>query len=1042
MAQVTTSFDTVIHVYQDNRETAIGYLSQYTQTPHPGSNKTIQGWRWDERVWPPEEEFEALAFAPTVWDPSTLGIGDDLWQSGYGDNKDLLLLGVQNVYEGSGINIWTPRVNHGHFYAGFEEWYLYSDYFQTEIFKLSNTISGQQYLDMKLAYKPTIPIQVRQFRYNKITGEHLVELDLRKVIEFNEVSGNPEFRVDTDYSPSRLWTDAVYSQEVGGDVDVVSGVLDLSTVSDLEFLGMANGDPSPQFNTTFSPIDLGESIEVWSWKDKTHFTEWTILSGLDEFTPGDNPEVRIDPNRGVVEFGDYNATENPGGAGRYPEYSERVAIRYTKTISALYEPLHTRDYILARGADVNPVSSSSYRGFVQVVTKIADPAYITLEADLPEGNPTYLIELGNNTGRLTATVYDTTGATIEGIEVAFEILYPEVGTFGAAQRTISAITNSAGEAKTIYNSPLTIEDVGQATDRLTGGNTILTVDGLTDPGTISGLWLYKIHEYDLALGIPEDEVDDYYQNYLDEEDITAGSTATQDYEEDWRTKHKLGKPTSYGTDELSVGKKTLVTTDGRVWAIDPHTGEHDSTTLVPLYPASIEDVGTENLPTLRLTYPMVLDGIGSNDTKAYFIVGDAKTFIRAYCTVERTRKRIYSNTIGMKVTIPATVNGTYFIDELNHSGLLTKARDIDDISDVIIEETSGIDSFWRAYQSERVGGRGFYSGPIDPEPLLDKVSFDGSYSTLQSLVSWDATGTTSYDKEVWIAGVITNRNSNPTHDPPFYGSTIVEEEGIAGDTADCWSAILERIVTSTGVADESISNLNPPCYSYSTTLATFRANQTTGATRVQSGSNKAETNSTCDVTLPSTVSEGNTLIAVATTLREDSVISELTSITLGSKQFTKAVEAEGNRSGDTTHCSIWYLDNVEASDGDTVTALADNSKGFITLLVIEYSGLEEIVGSAGDFEAETYIDWFRRTRKGDTLGFIEASETVTGLDPGLLSVDLIDAPGEIPLGFRLKSTGITIASMLDQITYLDPNDHLPSGYWDHEFPTSGGGGTP
>ena len=38
-------------------------------------------------------------------------------------------------------------------------------------------------------------------------------------------------------------------------------------------------------------------------------------------------------------------------------------------------------------------------------------------------------------------------------------------------------------------------------------------------------------------------------------------------------------------------------------------------------------------------------------------------------------------------------------------------------------------------------------------------------------------------------------------------------------------------------------------------------------------------------------------------------------------------------------------------------------------------------------------------------------------------------PADVPLGFRLKSSGITLAAALDQVTYLSPNDDLPSGFF-------------
>ena len=81
---------------------------------------------------------------------------------------------------------------------------------------------------------------------------------------------------------------------------------------------------------------------------------------------------------------------------------------------------------------------------------------------------------------------------------------------------------------------------------------------------------------------------------------------------------------------------------------------------------------------------------------------------------------------------------------------------------------------------------------------------------------------------------------------------------------------------------------------------------------------------------------------------------------------------------------------------------------------------ERLYDAVGGYE--TYLEWFRRTRRGDTQALIAAELASEYTSNG-------GTPGEVPLGFRLKSTGVSIASVLDQITYLDPNDHLPNDYF-------------
>jgi hypothetical protein len=67
---------------------------------------------------------------------------------------------------------------------------------------------------------------------------------------------------------------------------------------------------------------------------------------------------------------------------------------------------------------------------------------------------------------------------------------------------------------------------------------------------------------------------------------------------------------------------------------------------------------------------------------------------------------------------------------------------------------------------------------------------------------------------------------------------------------------------------------------------------------------------------------------------------------------------------------------------------------------------------------EDYITWFKRTQRGASSIIALSGVTPSGV------------PAEIPLGFRIRSAGITMAAMLDAITYIDPNDNVVSGYYE------------
>jgi len=780
MANYSIEVDVLEHIYGTVLAREVGHESIYVDVPHPATNQTIGGWEWDRSTWPSDVQFDALEHVPALYDASVSGLNLSYWQGGIGDGNDLLLLSIENeVY--SGVDIWTPKIFHGHFYPGYEEWYLYSDDYQTEYFTASGIAVGRQYLDMQHIPKAGVPLQVRRYRYNSLTGQYSIDLDLEKVIEFEASGMNYQFIVDTNQIPPRVWLDDDYSEEIGQALSPVSGVVPPGDLIGMESIGLSTGQPSQEFFSEYSPIDRSAIVELWSHVGGTDMIQWEVIHPLDDFTTS-GYQVKVDYDTGSFQFGSV-----------VPVIGRALVARYTKGMALMYEPQWGRDYILAPTANVNPIAAATHRGFIQAGTIPSEPASITLEAELPgTSNPAYIINLGNNSGRIIATVRDPSGNPLEGHEVLFEVENPQIGYFGGTNRTITAVTNAEGQAKVFYNSPRTIQDVGQATTEVgySGANTVMYVDNIPDPGTLTDLFFYKVHETDDVLGIEDTQISTYYTDFFDEEDI-VGDTATEDWEGTHRAIHGMLTPVSYTSEELTVGKKTILLTSDRSTVVDPHTGNVRSSSpypLSPLQPDVIDDVGTDTEPRLKLTFQnLALPLIGTNDTKAYFIVGTSRTSLIASTTSARTRKTIYSNSIGMLVEIPSTLNGTYQAEELGDapSGLMTAVTDVRLLSDVQILTTSGLDTFYEDYLEERV-----WTGP---------------------------------------------------------------------------------------------------------------------------------------------------------------------------------------------------------------------ASGY-----------------------ETYPDWFRRTRRGDTVGLAQTSfsmETIL-LDPALDTV-----AGEIPLGFRLKSSGIRLASVLDQVTYIDPNDHLPSGYF-------------
>ena len=716
MASVTVDTDIILSVFKSADEISIGLRSRYSSIPHPGTNKVIDGWIWDERTWPDKKELDGEAFAPSIWDSATINIDQSYYQSGIGDNNDLLLLGAESVLV-SGEDRWAPKVNHGYFYSHDEEWYLYSDSYITEYFTATGISDGNQFVNLSHDYKSTIPIQVRRYLYDGNKGLFHIDLNFRKVVEF-QTDDEPEFMIDDSDVPIRVVVNDDYSEVVG--VPVVTFPDD---INELQIVGLSDGTANQQFQVPSFPIDRSQSVEVWTWNHPVSgVQEWTTLSGTDQFTVGDNIEVYVDYDRGLIKFGDYGDTATSGIAGHIPINGHKVGMYYTKGLACLYEPSKSQDYILAflEDADINPILSSISNGFVQVTPESIDPASIFLEADLPKVNP-FLIDMGNNVGKIIATVKSKSGTPIEGQEVIFEIFAPQIGAFGTTAKTTAATSAASGRAITYYNSPQLASEVGQATQTVSysGSDTVIDVNNLSEPDDLTRLFLYRVHFADDALGITASGLDDHYEGYLSDEGVTLdpdGSAATTAYEEEWRTINQLGRPTTYDSTDITTGKKTIVLTTKAIsgTVIDPTTGDLDTNNapldvLSPLYPTTVEDVGTSTSPVLRLTYSNIsLELPNTGETRSYIVVGDTVTSMRAYTINRRTGRKIYSNTIQIKVVISDAVSGSYIVDDFNtlpstiKTMLLLQPRNVDSIPDAQITATQAIELFNTEYEEEKL----------------------------------------------------------------------------------------------------------------------------------------------------------------------------------------------------------------------------------------------------------------------------------------------------------------------------------------------------
>jgi len=189
---------------------AIGSYSHYTNIAHPNTSKTIQGWKWDDKIWARDELENTVMMIPCNWDSTTSGVTTAYFQSGIGSGEDLELQSIQE-YPSSGLNnynmykLWSPEINHGYYYDYNDENYLYSDDSEIYYFAHDNILadgegttgSGFNYADLSYRPKVGVPITVRQFEWDESEGKYQIAKDFRKKVYFTGIKDSDNVRATT-----------------------------------------------------------------------------------------------------------------------------------------------------------------------------------------------------------------------------------------------------------------------------------------------------------------------------------------------------------------------------------------------------------------------------------------------------------------------------------------------------------------------------------------------------------------------------------------------------------------------------------------------------------------------------------------------------------------------------------------------------------------------------------------------------------------------------------------------------------------------------
>lgn len=702
MATISGVFDVKFIIYDTNSDgELVGSFSKYTTTVHPGTSKFIEGWHWNERTFPSEDN-DYSSTVPTIHDPVLSGINKTNFQSGIGSLDDLEVVAIDSILRSGVVENWAPDIHHGYYYNYRDQGYLYSDGIRVEYPSVSGvTTSGYSHKVLKEFPKISAPIKARKWNWDSSIDEYVLNTEYEKKINFTGRRNNATSARISTYDSAKeqiLWNNidttkdefiVVYSGEnkpyvifnhnvhtTAGGGPVVVG----SDLLHLELIGVSSGITKQSFHTALSPIDTTATVQLFTYPNTSSRTQWNVITS-GEFTHSGN-QVKLDPDLGIFFFG--------GSGDAIPASGHNIAVRYTTTAEILYEPEYTTDNIVAidKQANINPLAKVNNRGFVLLKNNESFPAHIILTVNAPTISLNLFgpQDIGSQYLKATATVTSKTGELLEGYPVTFYLLdSPSVGKFTNGLSQITSVTDEDGESFTYYNPPKSIDDISELVTlsgySTSGGNTTLHTTALKLTSNVNDLYIYKVWKDDSLLGIDlgnQSAIDagyitsglqSFYQSFFLDEGIfgttgvTSGILTTTSGIADWEQRHRIVNglltPKNYNR-LLRNGRKQIVSFFDTS-AIDPHFNEYGA--LRPLQPNTISNVSGRVYNT---TYnSVVLTAPGTGDLNGYLLISPCDVLMKASVYDEINDITLFSNTITVRLHIPDYLNGTVNITNVN-----------------------------------------------------------------------------------------------------------------------------------------------------------------------------------------------------------------------------------------------------------------------------------------------------------------------------------------------------------------------------------------
>ncbi len=655
---------------------------------------------------------------------------------------ELRYISSSGIQSSSVDNLWSPIINHGYFYDFNEDNYLFSDDSIVVTPSYSGIVGGfnssiaNGFSTVVLPEFPKVgsPILARTFAWNEGDGEYDIDVEYRKKVNFtgkrqsdgsslvtysgdtnaiywqNIETSDPEFIVTySGFVTSGVAPSIIFNRQVVSPVGTItaSGVPTFTTLDNIGYFE----EEGQQFHFSSAPVDRTSPIRVFSWNEASggaisSYKEWlSIPSGI-SFT-GD--QVLVDSDLGTIRFGTIASGQNLPGIGN------KIGAHYYKSTQIEFEPENTQDSVVALEANLNPIYRRSGRGFVYISTSAIDPATVTLTADLPllssdKYGPLYI---GSNFCPVVATVKDSKGNTLEGISVDIEITSsPVAGTFGSSAHEVTSVTDEYGEARSFYNPPRTIAEIGEEIDAahhsvdaspsypdfpaVTNATTLTTSNILLESSdSPDDIYVYGVYTDDPVLGVQYGTISatdlaaqaaEYYERYIIAEDIYGEtgmvpsgivSTTAIDWEDGYRMIWNLTRPTIFESN-AGLGRRMLLT-EYDADALNPHTIANGA--WVPKQPFKIETAGTNSYNIIFDTSSVAIPA-PSGSLNSYFVVAPTSVKLKAHVYNPRLNRTIYSNEIEIKLDIPNYMNGLWLVDGVN-------SMNIEEISSLITTALEG-----------------------------------------------------------------------------------------------------------------------------------------------------------------------------------------------------------------------------------------------------------------------------------------------------------------------------------------------------------------